>query len=222
MTDSSYRRRLRSFVLREGRVTKRQQRALAELWDQYVIAPTSMSEFNTHFPRGLHTLEIGFGMGASLAEMAKASPSCQFLGIEVHKPGVASLLADLDEMGCTNVKVICDDAIDVITHLIPDASLERVLIFFPDPWPKKKHHKRRLVQLALVERLSQKLKESGVLHLATDWDHYAEHMQAVMTQAARFKPIDATLDPRPQTKFERRGVRLGHSIHDLVYQRTAH
>lgn len=211
-------RRLRSFVRREGRVTKRQQRAIDELWDRYVISPTTSDELMSHFPNGLDTLEIGFGMGASLAEMAIGSPSRSFLGIEVHRPGVAALLADLEERGCENVRIICGDAVDVIEALLPDASLSRVLIFFPDPWHKKKHHKRRIVQLPLMEKILKKVQQNGIIHLATDWVPYAEHMQDVMLQFDYIEKLSLGADPRPETKFERRGVRLGHTVTDLVYR----
>lgn len=212
-------RRLRSFVRREGRVTKRQQRAIDELWDNYVISPSSREALMSHFSDGLDTLEIGFGMGASLAEMAAQSPSRTFLGIEVHRPGVAALLADLEERGCDNVRIICGDAVDVIETLLPDNVLSRVLIFFPDPWHKKKHNKRRIVQIPFMEKLLSKLRHNGIVHLATDWVPYAEHMAEVMSTFDSLKRLDAKADPRPVTKFERRGVRLGHEVRDLVYQK---
>jgi tRNA (guanine-N7-)-methyltransferase len=212
-------RRLKSYVLREGRVTKRQQRALDELWDKYVINPSSSAAFSACFERGLHTLEIGFGMGASLRELAQQQPDKQFLGVEVHRPGVASLLADLEEYHINNVKIICHDAVEVLEQLVPDNSLQRVLIFFPDPWHKKKHHKRRLVQISLVERIYNKLQAGGVLHLATDWVPYAEHMEAVMSQLDGFKRLADDADPRPETKFEHRGLRLGHVVNDLIFEK---
>lgn len=213
-------RRLRSFVRREGRVTKRQQRAIEALWDNYVIAPTSAADLLRHFSGVLDTLEIGFGMGASLAEMAAASPSRTFLGVEVHRPGVAALLADLEERNCQNVRIICDDAVEVLSTLIPRGSLSRVLIFFPDPWPKKKHHKRRLVQVPFMQQILQCVRQGGIVHLATDWVPYAEHMLGVMAQFDHIEKLSSDADPRPETKFERRGVRLGHVVTDLIYRKN--
>lgn len=210
--------RIRSFVRREGRVTVRQRNALEQLWDRYVVDLQQIESTADIFADGEVTLEIGFGMGASLAELATAQPQMQFLGVEVHRPGVGSLLADIEERGLTNIRIICADVIDVLAK-IPVQSLQRVLIFFPDPWHKKRHHKRRLVQVDFVEQLKQRLKPQGILHFATDWEHYAEHMQAVMTQLTGFTRLADDADPRPQTKFERRGIRLGHCVTDLVFKR---
>lgn len=212
-------RKIRSFVRREGRVTARQQRAMETLWARYVIDLHPKLVLTDIFTEGPTTLEIGFGMGASLVEMAKQYPDINFLGVEVHRPGVASLIADLDEQGSDNVRVICDDVVEVLHQAIPDASLERILILFPDPWPKKRHHKRRLVQVEFIENLVQKLKPGGILHLATDWMHYTEHMIEVISKISTLEQVPNEMDPRPMTKFEKRGIRLGHEVTDLVYVR---
>ena len=212
-----HKRHTRSFVRREGRMTTRQQQALESCADRYLIDHNNSPDLKTLFPSGDITLEIGFGMGASLAAMALADPAMNFIGVEVHKPGVGALLANLEEHNITNVRIISADVIIVLNELIPDACLDRVLIFFPDPWPKKRHHKRRLIQPAFIELLKVKLKPGAVLHMATDWVHYAEHMQAVMAQFPEFTRLPDTSDLRLETKFERRGVKLGHHITDLVY-----
>lgn len=211
--------RIRSFVRREGRVTVRQRRALELLWNDYVIELDKGAVLTDIFPNGPITLEIGFGMGASLAKMATDQPEMNFLGVEVHRPGVGSLLADIEALKLSNVRVVCADVIDVLHSFIPKASLDRILIFFPDPWHKKRHHKRRLVQVEFIETLKTRLKEKGILHMATDWENYAEHMCEVMQQIPGFDRMDSGVDPRPETKFERRGLRLGHNVADLVWQK---
>lgn len=213
-------RKIRSFVRREGRMTARQQRAIDTLWKRYVLEFNPGLKLDTIFSTDAITLEIGFGMGASLAEMAQQQPVMNFLGVEVHRPGVASLIADLDEQGNDNVRIICADVVEVLTQVIPDSSLDRVLILFPDPWPKQRHHKRRLVQVEFVEQLKQKLKPGGLLHLATDWQNYAEHMLEVLSKIKGLERVSAEKDPRPMTKFERRGLRLGHVVSDLIYVRS--
>ena len=215
--EAKTRRCVRSFVRREGRLTARQKRAMGTLWDRYVLPMQEGLALDTIFNEGLVTLEIGFGMGASLAVMAKEQPEMNFLGVEVHRAGVASLIADLDEQGSDNVRVICTDALEVLKNVIPDKSLARILIFFPDPWHKKRHHKRRLIQVSFIESIKKKLKPGAILHLATDWEPYAEHMREVILQVAGLKEGTIDDDPRPMTKFERRGVRLGHEITDLIY-----
>lgn len=171
------------------------------------------------------TLEIGFGDGASLAEMAAADPDGDFIGIEVHRPGVGHLLMELESRDLQNVRIYCHDAVEVLQQHVSDASLDRVLLFFPDPWPKTKHHKRRIVQPDFVSLIASKLKSGGQLHMATDWEPYARHMLAVMKSSAAFRN---TADEngfvprpayRPATKFEKRGRRLGHPVRDLIYQR---
>lgn len=167
-------------------------------------------------------LEIGFGMGDSLLAMARQHQDYDFLGIEVHRPGVGRLLANVEKHQLHNVRVISHDAVEIIKHHLVPASLDGILIFFPDPWPKKRHHKRRLVQTAFVELLATRLKSGAYLHLATDWDNYAEHMQLVLAQCALFNVIDSPPLARPASKFEQRGLKLGHNIHDLYYRLKPH
>lgn len=170
------------------------------------------------------TLEIGFGMGASLAEQAANNPEKNYLGIEVHRPGVGSLLARVREGGQTNVRVVSHDAVEVLEHMIPDNSLARVQLFFPDPWHKKRHHKRRIVKSDFVQQLQKKLRSGGVFHMATDWENYAEHMLEVMRAEQGWGNLSESNDfvpkpdSRPITKFERRGERLGHGVWDLMFQ----
>lgn len=224
---NEFKRKIRSFVRREGRITKGQQRALDELFPRFgVDAAEGLLDLNQIFGRdAAKILEIGFGNGTSLASMASAAPEMDYLGIEVHRPGVGNLLLQIEAQQLTNVRVICDDAVEVLKHRIADHSLEGVHIFFPDPWHKKKHHKRRLVQPEFVNLLARKLKPGGVIHLATDWEDYAIHMMEVMTQAQGFKNLAGAgnyrerPDYRPLTKFEQRGHRLGHGVWDLLFEK---
>lgn len=217
-------RTIRSFVLRQGRLTKGQEQALTHLWPIFGIDYQSGTniEFNHSQPT---VLEIGFGMGASLVEMAKAAPNKNFLGIEVHKPGVGACLMAIEDNQLSNLKVMCHDAVEVLENMIPDNSLDKVQIFFPDPWHKARHNKRRIIQPAFVNLISQKLKSGGILHLATDWQHYAEHMLEVLSNADAFTNLSPTNDyvPRPEdrpiTKFEKRGQNLGHGVWDLQFIR---
>lgn len=222
-------RRIRSFVRREGRLTIGQRRALDELWSGYGLdfeAPWRLGEIFQH--RAPITLEIGFGNGACLAQMAGDAPEANFLGIEVHRPGAGHLLQELQRRQLQNVRVICHDAVEVVEQKIPDASLERVLLFFPDPWPKKKHHKRRIVQPEFISLVAKKLIRGGRLHMATDWQPYAEHMLEVMASSQDFDNCAAnggfSEKPayRPTTKFERRGQLLGHGVQDLIYQKSVY
>ncbi|MFV1997669.1 MAG: tRNA (guanosine(46)-N7)-methyltransferase TrmB [Acidiferrobacterales bacterium] len=225
----THRRRIRSFVRREGRLTAGQARALDELWPQFGL---ELNEDEIDVVRTFDRispviLEIGFGNGESLASIAATHPENNYIGIEVHRPGVGSLLLRLKEGGIKNVRVICRDASEVFQKNIADKSLDAIYLFFPDPWPKKKHHKRRLVQPGFVQQLRRKLKIGGRFHMATDWQSYAEHMLAVLSVAEGF--INTTTDGkysarpgyRPETKFERRGRTLGHDVWDLVFQRTS-
>lgn len=222
------RRPIRSFVRREGRITDAQQRALAELLPRYGVPESdSLLDLQALFGRRapLH-VEIGFGNGEALATMAGAHPENDYIGIEVHRPGVGALLQRLETDGISNVRVICADALQVLEHRIPDETLNAVCIFFPDPWPKKRHHKRRLIQPQFVALLRRKLKIGATLHLATDWEHYAQHMLHVLSQAEGFENCVrvggyALPGERPRTKFERRGQRLGHGVWDLVFERRA-
>ena len=221
-------RRVRSFVLRMGRMTTGQQRAFDAHWPAKGLEiEQGMLDLPRVFGRQAPVvLEIGFGMGWSLVQMAREAPQQDFIGIEVHRPGVGKLLHDMAEQGVENIRVYCDDAVEVLERCIPDASLAAVQIFFPDPWHKKRHNKRRLIQPEFVRRLRQKLALGGVLHAATDWQDYAEHMLEVLSAAEGFRnqagegyaPRPAH---RPTTKFEQRGERLGHGVWDLLFERIA-
>jgi tRNA (guanine-N7-)-methyltransferase len=219
---------VRSFVRREGRITEAQKRALEELLPRYGVAPGAAPiDFTELFGRDAPVhVEVGFGNGEALAAMAAANPQNNYLGIEVHRPGVGMLLRRLVADGIVNVRVACTDAKELLECCIPDCSLSAVYIFFPDPWQKKRHHKRRLVQTEFVGLLARKLKPGGLLHLATDWEEYAQQMLAVLTADKTFENT-AEADPfmpRPQgrtlTRFEVRGQRLGHGVRDLVFRRT--
>ena len=222
-------RRIRSFVKREGRLTKGQQRALDELLPQYGINnDEGIFDLDKEFGRDApKILEIGFGTGTSLAEVAKNHPQNDYLGIEVHRPGVGNLLLQIEREGITNIRVMCEDAVEVLENNIADDSLDAVYLFFADPWHKKKHHKRRIVQHAFVQLLRKKLKTSGIFHMATDWQDYAEHMMQVMSEAEGFENIagDGNYierpDYRPLTKFEQRGQRLGHGVWDLIFKKVS-
>lgn len=224
-----YLRRIRSFVLREGRLTKGQQYALEHYWSTYGLDYQKQllsldSVFKRSAPR---VLEIGFGMGKSLVAMAKAAPEQDFIGIEVHRPGVGACLAEAHNEALANLKVFEHDAVEVLAHMIPEQSLDTVQLFFPDPWHKKRHHKRRIVQADFVQALRSKLKIGGVFHMATDWENYAEHMLEVMTAAEGFSNLSTTNtyverpEHRPLTKFEQRGQKLGHGVWDLMFKRIS-
>ena len=229
MTDSQQppaHRPIRSFVIRGGRLTDSQRKAIDAYWQEYVIEYDGQKlDLNTLFPRPAPvTIEIGFGMGDSLLEMAAATPEQNFLGIEVHKPGVGKLLHGIAERGLTNLRVICHDAKEVMTHSLDKESVQRFLIFFPDPWHKKRHNKRRLVQADFVRQLSELLVPGGRLHLATDWQPYAEHMLKVLEADPVLVNSNGAgqyweSPERPETKFERRGQRLGHGVWDLLYHK---
>jgi tRNA (guanine-N7-)-methyltransferase len=228
MTPSESRHRtIRSFVLRQGRLTKGQQRAFEQLWPRFGLdyrpGPLDLAGlFGNDQPV---FLEIGFGNGESLATMARDNPECNYLGIEVHAPGVGHLLMKLEEYGCGNVRVCHHDAVEVLRDMIPDRALSGVYLFFPDPWHKKRHHKRRIVQADFVSLLASKLRPGGLFHAATDWENYAEHMLEVLKGAPQFRNTAIGRDyvPRPDyrplTKFEQRGLRLGHGVWDLVFER---
>jgi tRNA (guanine-N7-)-methyltransferase len=219
-------RSIRSFVLRAGRMGTGQARALEAYGPRFLIpyapAPLDLDQaFGRAAPR---VLEIGFGMGDSTATIAASQPGTDFLGIEVHTPGVGALLKRIGEGNLGNLRIVQHDAVEVLDHMIADASLDGIHIFFPDPWPKKKHHKRRLIQPALVAKLTRKLKPGGYLHLATDWEHYAEQMLEVLSGEASLANSAQDYSPRPQyrplTKFEKRGLRLGHGVWDLIFTRV--
>lgn len=223
-------RPVRSFVLREGRLTPAQARALDELWPRFGIA-NGHDRLDPHALFGRSAplvLEVGFGNGQTLAAMALAAPECDFLGVEVHRPGVGSLLNALERDAIGNVRVLCADARQVLRERIPPASLAGLRVYFPDPWPKKRHHKRRLVDAAFAADAVACLAPGGVLHLATDWRPYAEQMLAVL--GGRPELVNrggadgfAQRPPwRPETHFERRGRRLGHGVDDLLFERLEH
>ncbi|WP_208443223.1 tRNA (guanosine(46)-N7)-methyltransferase TrmB [Pantoea agglomerans] len=221
-------RRIRSFVRRQGRLTKGQQQALDTLWPvmgvEYQPEPVDLPAlFGREAPV---TLEIGFGMGASLVTMAQNTPQQNFLGIEVHAPGVGACLAAAKDADVQNLRVMCHDAVEVLEKMIPDNSLRMVQLFFPDPWHKARHNKRRIVQVPFAELVMRKLKLGGVFHMATDWEAYAEHMLEVMNSIDGYRNQSEQQNyvPRPETrpltKFEQRGQRLGHGVWDLMFERV--
>lgn len=219
-------REIRSYVRREGRITRSQQRALESLWPHYGLDGETILDIGRIFGRHAPcTLEIGFGNGESLAAMAAQEPETDFIGIDVHRPGVGHLLLEVERRELTNIRVICADAMPVLRNRLPDASLDRLLLFFPDPWPKQRHHKRRIVKIEFADLLARKLKPGGLIHMATDWENYAEHMLEVMSAAPEFRNCAGrgNYSPRPAyrpaTKFERRGKRLGHGVFDLIFER---
>lgn len=245
---SGQHRPIRSFVLREGRLTPGQARAFAELWPRFgvdwvpgnLLDPECLFASNSQqagetpeFPVADETsalpaifLEIGFGNGVSLAQMAEAHPERRYLGVEVHRPGVGHLLLELERRGLENVRVLRCDAVELLTQGLPPASLDGAYLFFPDPWPKQRHHKRRILKPGFMDLMARVIRPGGTFHAATDWTPYAEQMLTVLTAAdATFantapsggyseRPAD-----RPLTKFERRGQGLGHAVHDLIFRR---
>ena len=215
---------IRSFVLRQGRITGAQRAALNTLWHDYgVDLAHDLLDLDTLFGRSApRVLEIGFGMGDALAEMARAHPQQDFLGVEVHRPGVGNLLRLLNEQEIGNVRVICADAVEVLSRYLPDATLDAAHLFFPDPWPKRRHHKRRIVQPPFVALVAQKLKRGGCFHLCTDWAEYAAQMLDVLDAAPEFAnahPANryAARGARPLSKFERRATREGREVRDMVF-----
>ncbi len=220
-------RSVRSYVMRAGRITEAQQRALATLWPRYGIefnlgALDLARLFGRSAPR---SLEIGFGNGEHLLERALADPGRDFLGVEVHRPGVGHLLLAAGKAGITNLRVIAHDAVDVLQHQIPPSSLDEVQLLFPDPWPKARHHKRRLVQPGFAALVASRLRPGGRWHLATDWEPYADSMLAVLTACDALRNCAADggfvdhVMLRAATRFERRGQRLGHQVRELLFSR---
>lgn len=220
-------RPIRSYVLREGRLTSGQQRAFSDLWPRWGI---SLSDNEQLVPAEVFCnarpvwLEVGFGNGESLATLAAGHPELNFLGIEVHRPGVGHLLLKIEELGLSNCRVLRHDAVEVLKAL-PDASVDRVLLYFPDPWHKKRHHKRRIVRPAFVDELARVIRPGGLFHAATDWADYADHMMTVLSASDTFDNaagpgrFSARPPERPLTKFEQRGRRLGHDVRDLLFER---
>ena len=213
-------REIRSYVLRQGRITPAQQRALDELWPRFGISFSDVFlNFKEKFGRTAPVvLEIGSGMGESTAQIAQATPGTDFIAIEVHGPGVGGLLKKIDALELTNLRAIRHDAVEVLEHMIADGALAGIHLFFPDPWPKKRHHKRRLVQAAFAALAARKLAPGGYLHAATDWPEYAAQIEVVLAAESCFEK-EAQDRIRPITKFERRGVKLGHEVRDLVFRR---
>lgn len=218
---------MKSYVLRTGRVSPRQQQALDQGLASIELKNTGERwDLTQLFGRDADTVvEIGFGMGASLSIMAAERPDLNFIGIEVHRAGIGALTASVHDLGLTNVRIAAFDAVQVFDMCLPDDSLAGVQVFFPDPWPKKRHQKRRLVQSLFVERLVKKIKPGGFLHCATDWEDYAQQMLAVLSAASQLQNQDLAggFVPRPAlrplTKFEQRGLRLGHGVWDLLFVR---
>ena len=227
--DGKHRRPIRSFVRRAGRLTPSQRRALEQFWPEWGIefSPTPLhldSLFGRQAPR---VLEIGFGNGETLVRQAAQHPEQDFIGVEVHEPGIGHCLIALRDAGIGNLRLIAHDAIEVLQAQIPSASLQRINLYFPDPWPKKRHHKRRILQPDFINLCGDRLVPGGSLHIATDWANYAEHIDAAMAASPEFVCAerrehdgDEPLD-RPVTKFERRGLGKGHRIWDWRFDRTA-
>jgi tRNA (guanine-N7-)-methyltransferase len=220
-------RRIRSFVLRAGRMTPAQDRALKLLWPAYGIDLTEtaldlQAIFGRTAPR---CLEIGFGAGEVIGTLAKNNPHIDYLGIEVHRSGIGRLLLLAQTDALKNLRIICEDAVDVLRHHVQDQSFDEVLVFFPDPWHKKRHHKRRLIDEQFIATVAAKLRRGGILRLATDWQDYAEQMLAVCNANPDLRSLSTDLeyvarpDFRPATRFERRGERLGHGVWDLAYSK---
>ena len=219
-------RAIRSYVLRAGRMGPGQTRALAELGPRFIVPFTpAVADFDALFGRQApRVLEIGFGMGAATAAIAQALPDTDFIGVEVHPPGVGALLKEIGERGLGNIRIVQHDAVEVLASMVAPASLAGVHIFFPDPWHKLRHNKRRLIQPAFVQQLVSRIAPGGRLHCATDWQPYAEQMLAVLSAEPALRntaeAYAAKPDYRPLTKFEHRGVKLGHGVWDLVFERV--
>jgi tRNA (guanine-N7-)-methyltransferase len=219
-------RHVRSYVLRAGRSGSGQARALAELGPQFLVPYAARAlDATAAFGRAAPlVLEIGFGMGQATAEIAAARPGDNFLGVEVHPPGVGALLKRIGEQGLANLRIVQHDAVEVLTHMLPLGSLSGIHIYFPDPWHKKRHHKRRLIQPGFVQQLALRLQPGGYLHCATDWQPYAEQMLAVISAEpllVNSVPTGYAPKPdwRPLTKFENRGLKLGHGVWDVIFNR---
>ena len=220
---------IRSYVRREGRITKSQSRALVELWPEYGLDHVAdVLDFEKVYGRDVPTMvEIGFGNGSALVSMAADNPQCNFLGIEVYRPGIGSALLKLKQYGITNVRVIMENAVPVMQEWIGKECLSKILIFFPDPWPKKRHNKRRLLQAPFLNTAVERLKLGGHLHVATDWEDYALSILDLFQREPRLRNLDngnrfvPRPDYRPQTKYEQRGLGYGHAVWDVIFERTS-
>jgi tRNA (guanine-N7-)-methyltransferase len=217
---------IRSYVLRQGRFSRGQQRAYEELLPRFGV-PFSEGglDFAQLFGRRASVVaEIGSGMGETTARIAAENPAVDYLAMEVHAPGVGSLLKQLEERGLTNVRIVAHDAVEVLREMIPPASLAGLHVFFPDPWPKKRHHKRRLIQPEFAQLAASRLELGGYIHVATDWQEYAEHVLQVLAATPGLRNTADDFAPRPptrpETKFERRGLKLGHGVWDIVFTRS--
>ena len=219
--------RIKSFVRRKGRITPGQNFALENHWERFCLNPDIDVNFADIFGNNSPLIvEIGFGNGDSLAKMAAENPDKNYIGIEVHRPGVGHLLMKIEEMQLSNVRIYCHDAIEILEKRVPNENLAGLHLFFPDPWHKKKHHKRRIVRDSFVELLERKLTSNGYFHAATDWENYAEWMLEILNRAPNFENLSPTQnycerpDYRPLTKFEQRGIRLGHGVWDVMFKRV--
>jgi tRNA (guanine-N7-)-methyltransferase len=215
------RREIRSYVLRQGRTTPAQKRALEELLPKYGIAFSDrlLLQEEIFGRKAPLVLEIGSGMGETTAAIAQAHPEADFIAVEVHGPGVGSLLNRIEKDKLSNVRIVRHDAVEVLGRMIPEGALAALHLFFPDPWPKKRHHKRRLVQPPFATLIKEKLSAGAIVHLATDWPDYAEQIESVFSENAFFEKAPTGLMERPATKFEARGRRLGNPIRDLYFRR---
>jgi tRNA (guanine-N7-)-methyltransferase len=226
MENPEFQRHIRSFVLRQGHLSNAQKRAMDEGMPHWGIEyrPERLDLDRVFDRQAPKILEIGFGMGTATAEIAQQNPDRDYLGIEVHSPGVGNLLKLIDENGLSNLRLIRHDAVEVIDNMLADGCLDGIHIFFPDPWPKKRHHKRRLIQPPLIAKLAQKLKPGGYLHAATDWEEYAAQILEVFSAEPQLvNSVEQGYAPRPDyrplTKFELRGLRLGHGVWDVIFRR---
>lgn len=225
MSNTNHLKPIRSFVKRQRGMTPNKEKLVLELLPKYGLSiANGIQDFVKIFHRTAPlTIEIGFGTGDTLIQMAINYPNEDFIGIEVHKPGISNILTQIQKNGLTNLRIFPNDAVEVFNQCIPDSSIDRVLIFFPDPWPKRRHHKRRLIQPSFVTLIKNKLKNAGILHIATDWENYATHSLEILQQfpdlinVAGDKLYSARPEYRPLTKFEKRGQKLGHAIYDLIF-----
>jgi tRNA (guanine-N7-)-methyltransferase len=208
---------IKSFIRREGNITASQKKSLEQVLPSYALPMTLLDLQSLPHSFDRVVVEIGFGMGDALILLARDNPSTLYLGIEVYSPGIGKVCMRIRDEGITNIRLYTEDAVRVLSECLAENTVDAVLVFFPDPWHKKRHHKRRLVQLAFIEKVWRVLKVGGVLHMATDWENYALHMQSVMQESPGFAVCAAPW--RPPTKYEQRGERLGHGVWDLAYRK---